>query len=123
MFSGVSTNGTSPILVRIGTSSGVEATSYLGSAWTANTTNTSNSTGFLISADMAATNIWHGSLILSLVNSNIWVIQGVVGRSDAATCAVSGGSKSLSGTLDRLRITTVNGTDTFDAGSVNILYE
>jgi hypothetical protein len=34
-----------------------------------------------------------------------------------------GGTVTLSGTLDRVRITTVNGTDTFDAGTVNILYE
>jgi hypothetical protein len=33
------------------------------------------------------------------------------------------GTIALSGTLDRVRITTVNGTDTFDAGSINILYE
>lgn len=33
------------------------------------------------------------------------------------------GSITLPGTLDRIRITTVNGTDTFDAGSVNIMYE
>jgi hypothetical protein len=35
----------------------------------------------------------------------------------------SAGTKTLSGTLDRVRITTANGTDTFDAGSINILYE
>jgi hypothetical protein len=35
----------------------------------------------------------------------------------------TGGSVTLSGTLDRVRITTVSGTDTFDAGSINILYE
>jgi hypothetical protein len=33
------------------------------------------------------------------------------------------GKKTLSGTLDRVRITTVNGTDAFDAGTINIMYE
>jgi hypothetical protein len=33
------------------------------------------------------------------------------------------GNLSLSGALDRVRITSFNGTDTFDAGSINILYE
>jgi hypothetical protein len=33
------------------------------------------------------------------------------------------GTKTTSATLDRVRITTVNGTDTFDAGTINILYE
>lgn len=37
--------------------------------------------------------------------------------------SVGGGNITLSGALDRVRITTVNGTDTFDAGSVNIMYE
>ena len=34
-----------------------------------------------------------------------------------------GGSVTLSGALDRVVLTTVGGTDTFDAGSVNIIYE
>ena len=41
---------------------------------------------------------------------------------DAYIASVTG-AVSLSGTLDRIRLTTVNGTDTFDAGSVNIMYE
>jgi hypothetical protein len=36
---------------------------------------------------------------------------------------MGGGNVTLSAVLDRVRITTANGTDTFDAGSVNILYE
>jgi hypothetical protein len=35
---------------------------------------------------------------------------------------VTGGNKALSATLDRLRLY-IDGTQTFDAGSVNILYE
>ena len=35
----------------------------------------------------------------------------------------SASTVTLSATLDSVRITTVNGTDTFDAGSINILYE
>jgi hypothetical protein len=58
---------------------------------------------------------------LSLLNSSSWVLSGVIGIT-GDTPRVSG-SKTLSGTLDRVRITTVNGTDTFDAGTVNILYE
>lgn len=36
---------------------------------------------------------------------------------------IQSGDLLLSGTLDRVRITTANGTDTFDAGTINILYE
>ena len=34
-----------------------------------------------------------------------------------------GGNVTLGGALDRIRVTTVNGTDLFDAGSINIMYE
>jgi hypothetical protein len=49
--------------------------------------------------------------------------MGIGFRNDFAMPFSSSGTKSLSATLDRIRITTVNGTDTFDAGSINILYE
>jgi len=58
------------------------------------------------------------------LGSNIWVAQGTL------YCSTSGGTSvwvsseiTLASTLDRVRITTLNGTDTFDAGTVNILYE
>ena len=35
----------------------------------------------------------------------------------------SSGTITLSGALDRVRITSSNGTDTFDAGSINIMWE
>jgi hypothetical protein len=123
MFNGVSTNGSSNIQIQLGDSGGIETSNYLGSSWLANTANTLNSSGLLVVASISAANLWHGSAIISLLGSNTWAMQSVLGRSDAATSAVGGGSKTLSDTLDRIRITTVNGTDTFDAGSVNILYE
>jgi hypothetical protein len=44
-------------------------------------------------------------------------------RSNDNGVTIGTGSLALGGTLDRVRITTVNGTDTFDAGSINIMYE
>jgi hypothetical protein len=61
--------------------------------------------------------------IITLVSGTSWVHQAVTGRSTTDYVNMAGGSKTLTGTLTRIRITTVNGTDTFDAGSVNILYE
>jgi len=59
-----------------------------------------------------------------LLGSNTWTGTGAFGRETGSnTMFFSAGVKALSGTLDRVRITTVNGTDTFDAGSINILYE
>lgn len=122
MFSGVSTNGTSIPQIQIGAGS-IDATSYSGSAWLANTNNTNMSTGFLITAVNAAVSVYHGAVTLTLVGSNVWVATGVLGVSNTASTSNLGGSKTLSGTLDRVRITTVNGTDTFDAGTVNLLWE
>jgi hypothetical protein len=67
----------------------------------------------------------HGSISFNLLNSstNYWTGQGILGDSSQAYAFFAGASVTLPGTLDRVRITTVNGTDTFDAGSINILYE
>lgn len=126
MFDGVSTNGTSIYQVQLGTSSGVQTSSYNGNYSYNGPTNTgaSISTGFGIYND-GASNTKTGFLVINLLNNNIWTCNGII----AQLVGVSGyniltaGSKSLGGTLDRIRITTVNGTDTFDAGSINIMYE
>jgi hypothetical protein len=123
MFSGVSTNGTSIPQIQIGSGSIDATTSYSGSAWLANITNTAMSTGFLITATNAATYTYSGIITLTLLGSNIWTMSAVLGHTETASVNFSAGSKTLSGVLDRIRITTVNGTDTFDAGSINILYE
>jgi len=126
MFSEVSTSGTSNKLIQLGDSGGVEITGYLGSSSAIATTVASSNytTGFGIKADGAADSL-HGGVMLSLlsVSTNTWSCFGIIGRSDAAQTFTTAGTKALSATLDRVRITTVNGTDTFDAGSINILYE
>ena len=125
MCSALSTNGTSNPIVQLGTSGGIQATSYTGSVWLANTTNTLNSTGFFISPSVAAATILESVITLCLLNSatGLWVASIVSSQTNSATGIVGSGSKTLSGTLDRVRITTVNGTDTFDAGTVNIFWE
>jgi len=128
IFSGVSTNGTSQLIIQIGDSGGVEATGYesrssyiyQGAQSTAGYT-----TGFGINAG-AATNALSGMAQLFNITANTWICTLMVGSPDAGTngfIPYGTGVKTLSGTLDRVRITTINGTDTFDAGSVNIMYE
>jgi hypothetical protein len=126
MFGGVSTNGTSIILVQLGTSGGIQNTSYTSGAWQANSNNSNSTAGFLTSGTTTvATAAWDGSATLTLLNSstNIWTFTSILSGSTAAINSMGAGAKTLSGTLDRVRITTVSGTDTFDAGSINILYE
>jgi hypothetical protein len=124
MLAEVSLSGTSNILVQLGTSGGVESTGYTSASTGAAATvgSVSSTAGFIISSGAAAA-IQSGHLLVTNVSSNIWVQSHVTGRSDAAATRFGGGNKTLSGTLDRIRITTVNGTDTFDAGTINIMYE
>lgn len=127
MFQGVSTNGSSITQIQLGTSGGIVTSSYLGSGFIAADANTpaivNMSSGFLTSGFGAAGYVRHGSIVISNITGNSWVAHGITGLSDSTRINMCGGSISLSGTLDRVRITTVNGTDTFDAGTINILYE
>lgn len=123
MFSGVSTNGSSQPLIQLGDSGGVEVTGYL-----ANSSDFTGSAGYTTGFGIysgGASNIHHGLVTFALLNSstNTWSCSGVINNSSGNFVMSMAGSKPLSGTLDRVRITTVNGTDTFDAGSINILYE
>jgi hypothetical protein len=126
MFNGVSTSGTSPIQIQVGSGS-ISATGYTSAAGAINggTGQTSSTTGLPVTIPITAASLQSGSAILSLIASNTWVEQGVVLYTASAGAIVmsAGNSPALGGALDRVRITTVNGTDTFDAGSINILYE
>lgn len=126
MFDGVSTNGTSNLLVQLGDSDGIENTVYSSlTAYAGGTNNTSSSTstiGFIISSG-AASNILSGTLEINNIANNTYVSKHTFGVTNSNVAIFGGGSKTLSGTLDRIRITTVNGTDTFDAGQINIMYE
>jgi len=124
MFNNISTSGTSDILVQLGAGS-VTVTGYLGSSTSSGTGSATSSytTGYGIKNNSGAPLIAQGSMSISTLGSNIWVEQGCLGNSNTANTSFTGGSVTLGGTLDRVRITTVNGTDTFDAGSINILYE
>jgi len=126
MFNGVSTNGASIVLIQLGSGS-AETTGYLGAgvsvAGAVVTTNYTTGFGLGATGNTAASTVRQGSVIISLLNSNIWTCTGAVADSGNAASTITAGSKTTSGVLDRVRITTVNGTDTFDAGSINILYE
>jgi hypothetical protein len=126
MLAGVSTSGTSNPIVQIGSGS-VVTTGYLGAGGGFLSANApgavQNTAGFQLTFDNAAAAIWHGSIVLTNITGNTWTLSAVTARSDALRIQWGAGSLALGGTLDRVRITTVNGTDTFDAGSINILYE
>ena len=125
MFNGVSTNGASAQLIRFGTSGGIVTTNYQSLGLTSNAggnSTTASTAGFLIQTS-SATHTLFGSYIFSLLGSNVWVGQALFNDSSAANMFPASGLSTLTLALTTVRCTTVNGTDTFDAGSINILYE
>ena len=118
-FSGVSTSGTSQVLVQLGDSGGVETTGYTAACGNnANGTMSVNTStaGFPVGGVLAA-DARVGRIKLVLTSSNTWVAEGTM-LSNGTTVSTTVGTKQTSATLDRVRITTVGGSDTFDAGSL-----
>jgi hypothetical protein len=126
MLNGVSTNGSSNYRIQFGAGS-IQTTGYNSNCLTASSvaaaTTTNVTAGFDIGSISTAGATLYGSAIFSLLGSNSWVCQGQFSNIGDSRSHYPAGAVALSGTLDRVRITTVNGTDTFDAGSINILYE
>ena len=129
MFQGVSTSGTSIPIVQLGYQNPVTTSGYLGASSTTDGTSptyggASLSSGFNLTGNsQAAAYLISGSMVLTLIGSNTWTCFYAGATSTVFRTFTTAGHVTLSGTLDRVRITTVNGTDTFDAGTINILYE
>jgi hypothetical protein len=125
LFSGVSTGGSTAQLVQLGTASGIESTGYTSSAFIGANPITSlynganYTTGFGIFFD-SATYTYSGVMTIANISGNTWVSNYSLGGSGLTGIFwLGGGTKTLSDTLTRVRLTTLNGTDAFDAGSVN----
>ena len=124
-LSGVSTSGTSISIIQLGDSGGVENSSYTGGIETAST-RYAFSDGFKLVGVGASAWALDGRWTFELLDAstNTWIGTGIVcGDTSASVIYAGTGAKSLSGTLDRIRITTQAGSDTFDAGKINITYE
>lgn len=113
MFNVVSTSGTSLVQFQLGAGS-VQTTGY--------TSVGGITSGIGIQGSVSAGDSRNGNTTFTLLNGNTWQCSGgyvVNGNTFGATA----GGVTLSGTLDRIRVTTVNGTDVFDAGQIGVLYE
>jgi hypothetical protein len=125
MFQGVSLSATASILVQLGTGATptYTTTGYLSTSnGAANGGNSiaSSTAGFII-IDQSAAAVVSGHMILTNISGNNWVSSHATKRD--ATLTMSGaGDVSLGAVLTAIRITSTS-TDTFDAGSINILYE
>lgn len=127
IFNGVSTSGTNRVLIQIGSGSVVtsgynSSVSSLGSAVNSTSGITTSTSGFIFDNGYtpSAADARIALYILTLAGGNIWMGTGSMGNQSTV---LSGYSSALSGALDRVRITTVGGTDTFDAGSISVLYQ
>ena len=128
MLNGVSLNGSSVLVVRLGTSGGFATTGYNTMLGTVTTTNNTTrgllaTTYFPIQYGGDASYTVAGNIVFTNLTSNTWTGTGIFVNAVTGNLDSVSGGISLGGALTQVRITTVNGTDTFDAGSVNILYE
>jgi hypothetical protein len=126
IFADLSLNGSASVLIQLGDSGGVETTGYVSTsnflAGGSSSGATSSTAGIALVAQSTA-NALTGSVVFTKLSGNRWVATGVFNF--ANTTGITGftaGDKSLSDTLDRIRVTN-SASDTFDAGSINILYE
>ena len=137
-FANISTNGTSAEIIRVGTSSGFAATGYtavttfIGAAVpTGGAGGADSFTGFNLMGQNATTptNLISGRVVIDLVGVfgglTYWACSGVIARIDGVSSFQKfiAGQVGLSGTLDRIQLTTIVGTAAFDGGLVNIIYE
>lgn len=124
IFNAVSVSGTSSLLIQLGDAGGFELTGYISTSTVNNGVGggavDSSIIGMVISTGNPA-NEFSGIMTLNLVNANDTWVSSHVGRMDPNFTDHGGGSKDLSAEITDVRITTVNGTDTFDNGSINVL--
>ena len=123
MINAVSTNGTSLVIFQLGSTT-FTTTGYVGYAnsWTGPTP-TAITNGLGTTTNNAAVDGRQGTMTITNITGNTWIGQGNFMLTTSTNGGVSVGNVTLSGVLDRVRLTTVNGTDTFDAGNINLLWE
>jgi hypothetical protein len=128
MFQGVSTTGTSNYVVRIGNSTFtitgyVSAMTYVNTSPSNSTVGVSDTTGYILTRDTGSSVSFTGEMRICLLSNYIYVATfNGIGGTGGPTYQGSG-FLNLGSVLDRVRITTLGGTDTFDAGSINIMWE
>jgi hypothetical protein len=124
LLGGVSTSGTNAMLLQIGPSGGVETSGYAGAGWDGSASYAHPSNGFSDNTALGANlREWFYTLMLLDPATNTWMAMLNGGLSNAAGSRFFSGRKAISGALAKIRLTTVGGTDTFDAGNVNLYYE
>jgi len=129
ILNGLSANGTSTLYVQLGTSGGFVTSGYNSnfgaiSSVGAASSGTAYTAGFFAGTFVANTDTLLATYVIHSFGNNTWSLSGTGTRTgNVTTWYVAGAPLALGSALTQLRIVPANGTDTFDAGSVNILYE
>jgi len=120
----VSTNGTDELMLQLGDAGGIETSGYSGSTENSAGTATTHSSGFLLNVATIAAGNYKFTVILTRTDAtaHAWSAAITCARADSGGVTVGAGSKTLSAEIDRVRLTTLAGANTFDAGSFNVTY-
>ena len=127
-LSGVSLSGTALLRFRLGNGSGFVTSGYTGAASviSAGSASVQLSAGFDIYTNVPnAGYAYSGAIVFTCVDSStgVWAASGTFAAGTVAWTLTVAGHLALTPPLTQVRLTTSNGTDTFDAGIVNISYE
>jgi hypothetical protein len=126
MLLGVTKAGTTLFRIRVGTGGVASSSGYLGNSFASVATGVANA-NFTAGIDFCdtstATNVRHGTIVLTNLSGNNWTFSGMTGLSDTNRLSYVSGSVALGGVLDMVSITSVGGADAFTAGTINIMYE
>jgi len=126
ILNSVNLNGTTLPQIRLGTSSGILSSGYASNLAAISTSNAfaSSSTGHILVNIGNTGFVYIGSIVFTNVTGNVWVGNGTTYYGAAGgNTTIHTSSINLGSTLDRVRITSGNGTDTFSTGTINISYE
>lgn len=128
MLNAVQTNGTSPVSIQLGTSGGVENTAYGGTSSSqigslGATVNLSGGFSCDFGSLDTSGRLRSGVLWITRSNTNTWIIDGGLAANAGSGTMRIGGTKTLAGALDRLRITTVGGANNFSGGVANLVWD
>lgn len=124
----MSTTGTSIPIVQIGDVGGIVTTGYSGDVSTITSAPSASavplSTGLGLSTAVTAATIINGEVTLSRVTpiGNVWTMSFIGSFQGSGITIQSSCTKDLTNALDRLRLTTFGGADTFDSGTVSVSY-
>ena len=124
LFNNVGTASINYLQVQLGSGS-IQTSGYSGSVSTLATgisITATPSSAFYVVNKSATGDTYSGAIVFTLQSSNNWVMTSAIYGTNLLRNNVAGGSISLSGALSTLSITDSSGAS-FNAGSINVLYE